>query len=404
MSTNFRIFGVLLLSIGLATTFTPESIAAGRGGGRGGGGGGGPHISSGGGSGVHIGGGSGTGTGIGSGSGAAINRSGGAHNLTPQGSHITPGQLPKNLNLGKNLPDTIGKGNWDHGNWNRGNWDQGHWNHGDWNHHPNWNNYNHWWHDHGNNWIGWWGIGIGWPGVGIGWWPGYYGSYYYPGAYSGDVYVDYNTYYNDTEPVPYTAAYAPADSADAPDTTDASQASSGGGDLLDFYPQALSAFQQGDFRNATRLATHASIDDPKNPEVHLLMMMGLFAIGEYRGAAMEGHAVVALSKQLPDWNKIYSLYGKLEPYTEHLRALEKFVRDKPKAPEGRFLLGIQYLMANHKDAAKNELLQAVKLMPKDKQAVQLLKLSGGTVPADIATQQAPPPPPDPNEGTGKDKK
>ena len=42
-------------------------------------------------------------------------------------------------------------------------------------------------------------------------------------------------------------------------------------------------------------------------------MLGLFAIGEYRGAAMEAHAVGSLGKT-PDWPKIYSYYGNVAPY------------------------------------------------------------------------------------------
>ena len=99
----------------------------------------------------------------------------------------------------------------------------------------------------------------------------------------------------------------------------------------------------------------------------------------------------------PDWPKLYNFYGKVEPYTEQLRALEKYVGNNPKAPEGRFLLGFQYLMAGHRDAAKNEFLHALKLVPKDKLAAQLLTQVGGTVPADIAPQLLPPAPPKPGQ-------
>jgi hypothetical protein len=66
-----------------------------------------------------------------------------------------------------------------------------------------------------------------------------------------------------------------------------------------------------------------------------------------------------------------------------LRALEKFVRENPRAPEGRFLLGFHYLIAGHRDAAAKELLEAVKLTPKDQLAARLLTQAGGTVPPGI---------------------
>ena len=154
----------------------------------------------------------------------------------------------------------------------------------------------------------------------------------------------------------------------------------------DFYSQALAAFQQGDYRNATRLAGHAAIDDPKNPDVHLLLSLGLFAVGQYRGAAMEAHAVAALGT-VPDWPKVIGhLRQQRRALYQHLRALEKFVRNNPSAPEGRFLLGFQYMMDGHRVVAQDQFLQALKLTPRDSLAAQLLTKEGGTIPADIAKQ------------------
>ena len=294
------------------------------------------------------------------------NHSGGNHNFNQsQGLHINSGHGSSGLGRGDA---------WNHG-WNDF--------HGGWNHDRDW------WHDHGHNWVGWWGIDFGWPSYGFGWWPGYY---YYSVPYYGAVYDDYGYTY---DVAPYTAAYPPADT-----TTAAAPPANDEG--MDYYPRALAAFQQGDYRNATRLAGHASIDDPRNPDVHVLLMLGLFAMGEYRGAAMEAHAVASLGK-VPDWAALFAFYGTVEPYTEQLRALEKHVKEHPSAPDGRFLLGLQYMMEGHKDVAKNEFLQALKLTPKDRLAAQLLTQAGGTVPADIAKQLAQPPaaplvPPAPKAG------
>ncbi len=164
------------------------------------------------------------------------------------------------------------------------------------------------------------------------------------------------------------------------------------GDAFDFYGRAVAAFGQGEFRDATHLAAHAAVDDPRNQKVHLLLSLGLFATGEYRGAAIEAHAVASLGK-VPDWPTLYGLYNNVDAYTTHLRALEKFVRDKPSSAEGRFLLGFQYMMAGHRDEARDEFLKALKLAPRDRLAAQLLKEEGGTVPPEIAKQLAELPPP-----------
>ena len=54
-----------------------------------------------------------------------------------------------------------------------------------------------------------------------------------------------------------------------------------------------------------------------------------------------------LGTESPIGPRVYRFYGNVEPYTEQLRALEKFVQDNPKAAEGRFLLGLQYMIAGH---------------------------------------------------------
>jgi thioredoxin-like negative regulator of GroEL len=165
-----------------------------------------------------------------------------------------------------------------------------------------------------------------------------------------------------------------------------------GNDPYDFHGRAQTALMQGDYRNATYLAAHAAVDEPRSPETHLLYSLGLFALGEYRGAAVESHAVVSLGKT-PDWPALYALYGNVESYTAHLRKLEKYVHNHPESPEGRFLLGFHYLVDGHPTEAKNELLKALKLSPRDRLAAKLLVEAGGTVPPEIAKQLAELPPP-----------
>ncbi len=158
----------------------------------------------------------------------------------------------------------------------------------------------------------------------------------------------------------------------------------------EFYTQGLAAFRAGNYGNASRLAAHAAIDEPRNPEVHVLAMLGLFAMGDYRGSAMEAHAVAAIS-HIPDWAKLYSIYQNPQPYTDQLRKLEKFVDQHPTAAEGRFLLGFQYMMIGQKNAARDEFLAAVRLTPRDKLADKLLAQEGGVVPSGISPRPEPGP-------------
>jgi hypothetical protein len=85
-------------------------------------------------------------------------------------------------------------------------------------------------------------------------------------------------------------------------------------------------------------------------------------------------------------------YRHRQAYTNQLRALEKYARGRPKSPEARFLLGFHYMMTGHAEEAKDELLAALKLAPRDRLAAKLLTEAGGKVPPEIAKQLAELPP------------
>jgi hypothetical protein len=137
------------------------------------------------------------------------------------------------------------------------------------------------------------------------------------------------------------------------------------------------------------LASHAAIDMPRSAKIHELISLALFAQGEFRGAAMEAHAAVALGP-LSDWPTLFSYYGNVETYDKQLDALVKYVGEKPSALDGRFLLAYHNLMMGHTQEGKEQLAQLVGMAPQDKLAAEFLKHLGGTPvtvakpPADVA--------------------
>ena len=149
---------------------------------------------------------------------------------------------------------------------------------------------------------------------------------------------------------------------------------------LQYYNEARTAFIQGDYRGALRLAGHSAVESPQNPKVHELTSLALFASGEYRGAATEAHAALALGEP-SDWAHLFAYYNDNDRYTGQLRKLEKTVATAPNSAPGHFLLGYHYLMTGAKDEAKQHFAQAAKLTPNDKLAEHILKQleSGGTV-------------------------
>ncbi|HEX3999969.1 MAG TPA: tetratricopeptide repeat protein [Pirellulales bacterium] len=182
---------------------------------------------------------------------------------------------------------------------------------------------------------------------------------------------------------------APPNAAGAAAVADADDADGSAG--AEFFAQAEAAFHDGRYHDALRLATHAAVESPRNPKAHELMSLSSFALGDYRAAAIEAHAAIALGP-LADWATVFAYYGDQARYTTHLRALEKYSHENPKSGEARFLRAYHYLMTGHVDSAKEQLTEALKLTPNDKLAAELLKKyegDGGAAPA----LPAPPAPP-----------
>jgi len=230
---------------------------------------------------------------------------------------------------------------------------------------------------YGNGWGGrGWGGGWGyWPwfaGWGLGWGYPYGYNYYYP---DGDAY--YYSYapssYADSGAIAGAAGsppQAPGSVAATPNSSEDDQRAASEG--LEYYSQARSAFLEGDYRHALRLAGHAAVESPQNPRVHELISLALFALGNFPAAASEAHAAMAMGP-IPEWKDLYGYYNDINKYTAQLRALEKAATGNPKSAADHFLLGYHYLMTGARDDAKTEFAQAVNLTPKDKLASHYLK-------------------------------
>jgi Flp pilus assembly protein TadD len=309
------------------------------------------------------------------------NFSGGtSRSFSPQSSHF----LSNNSGLsGNSHSQNFGSSNWAHGqsSWqmDRGSstWQQ---HLSDWNHGQHWNGGN-WWGN--NNWRGnfWWGRYNNFsyfPSIGIGagfWFPWWYNDswpsygYGYSGPYSYGPAIYPAAVVSQPEAVQTDYVDTAAQNADAQPA--AGESAAGG----EFFAQATSAFQNGQYRDALRLANHAAVESPQNPKAHELISLAMFASAEYRGAAVEAHAALAFGPPA-DWATLYAYYGDDATYTNQLRALEKYSHDNPTAADARFLRAYQYLMMGHTPQALDQLREAVKLTPNDKLAAELLKKYG----------------------------
>ena len=214
-----------------------------------------------------------------------------------------------------------------------------------WGYHD-WDHYFHgaYW---GSGWGGWWG---GWWGWGYPFWFSYWGGYPFGwGGYYADYFCPYGSAYStgypeasyiyaypnegqyaaNFAPNPATPAGEPQPAADEPQLA-ADTGAATANEALQYYNEARAAFTRGEYRNALRLAGHSAVESPQNAKVHELTSLALFASGEYRGAATEAHATLALGAP-SDWNHLYAYYNDADRYTEQLRKLEKTVADVPKS-------------------------------------------------------------------------
>ena len=62
-------------------------------------------------------------------------------------------------------------------------------------------------------------------------------------------------------------------------------------------------------------------------------------------------------------------------------------RRTSRTPAALFLLGYQYVIMGHKDAAKDQLIKSLLLAPKDRLAANLLVQIGGKIPDSVAAVQ-----------------
>jgi hypothetical protein len=215
------------------------------------------------------------------------------------------------------------------------------------------------------------GFGLGYGGYGYGGYP--YGGYGYGYGYPGYGYYGYDPY----GPV-YGPTYGPAvDAVSNPPAAPVTAVKAESSTLQasrEFADKGEAAFRARDYEGAVYALRHATVDDPGNAVVTLLLGQALFATGRFDEAA--GATQAAMRQLAKDrWGVVIShyteLYADTKDYTRQLRALEKAVKEKPDAPALRFLAGFHYAHLGFIQQAIDQLDRAAKLAPRDELARQL---------------------------------
>jgi TolA-binding protein len=143
-------------------------------------------------------------------------------------------------------------------------------------------------------------------------------------------------------------------------------------DAIALMDEARAAFAKGEYALAQQLIEKGIQKLPGDATLHEFRALTQFAQKKYKDAAATIYAVLNAG---PGWNwdTLKSFYSSEETYKQHLRALEAYARDNPKAPEIRFLLAYHYLVLDAKEAAISQLEQTVRFSPKDQLSVMLLQ-------------------------------
>ena len=145
------------------------------------------------------------------------------------------------------------------------------------------------------------------------------------------------------------------------------------------------AFKARDYKGAVRAWRHALIDDPNNGVLVMMLSQGLFASEQYNeaaGATQFGMQILGQDKWETVVKNYRELYGKVDDYTNQLRALEKAAKNKPEDPSLRFLLGYHYGFLGYPKDAVTQLEKCVKLAPEDETAQKLLDVFNDKLPKD----------------------
>lgn len=185
-----------------------------------------------------------------------------------------------------------------------------------------------------------------------------------------------------TQPLSVSSAKAPPG-----DDTAANAASDKSDGALE---ASRAAFKKGDYVTAMSSVDKALAATPDDVTLHEYRALVLFALGRYADAAGVLNPVLASGPGW-GWDTMIGFYDASTTYTDQLRKLEDYVKGKPQAAEGHFLLGYHYLVSSHMDQAYKEFESTAQLQPADSVARQLRDLTKSSLPDAGVAAEAPAP-------------
>jgi len=203
-----------------------------------------------------------------------------------------------------------------------------------------------------------------------------YGAWGYSTAYANPYYASIPAQVVATSPYDYAqpvavTTYAPAADATAVAGAAATAPADTVTDAEKAFDEALARFKNGDYTAALVACDKAISLAPKDPIVHEVRALTLFALARYPEAAATLNAILASAPGM-DWTTMSGLYGSVDAYTAQLRKLEAFCDAHPDDAAAYFVLAYHYLVGGHDEMAADALRIVVAKQPGDAVAKQLL--------------------------------
>ena len=162
-----------------------------------------------------------------------------------------------------------------------------------------------------------------------------------------------------------------------------------------YYLQSLQLFSSGDYKNASRVALHAMLEDPANGQLKLYISQCQLANGDYEAAA--AHLYDGLSRlEQEQWGGVvenFRQFYKQNDYVPQFDKLVKFAQENPEAAYAYSLRGYHYYYLGHPEAAEKQWTKALEIDPKEPLALKLKVLTDGATPPADPTLAAPLPSP-----------
>ena len=249
---------------------------------------------------------------------------------------------------------------------------------GNWN--SNWhnnciNNHHYWyngcWHGYwGSSWyapVVWGGIGWGLGSMTNSW--GYNNAAYY-NPYFAESTINQAIPYDYSQPV-VVNNYASSNADNSGSETQIEPSTPQQTEALTAFDQGLVKFKAAQYVSALTDFNAALKQLPGDAVVHEVRSLALFAIGDYKTAAVGLNSLLSAAPGM-DWTTMSGLYGNSDDYTTQLRKLEQFCESNPNDASAYFVLAYHYLVTGSKDGAINALEVVVKNQPKDITAKRML--------------------------------